>query len=120
MKKVFSLLLIAAMAASLCACSPVGKVEIPEEAEENEEGMQQDPPELSPAEAKAAEILSGMTTEQKVGQMFLARCPEQQAAEKCAQYALGGYILFGRDFENKPPRRQKPALPPAKAQAQYP
>ena len=110
MKKVFSLLLIAAMAASLCACSPVGKVEIPEEAEENEEGMQQDPPELSPAEAKAAEILSGMTTEQKVGQMFLARCPEQQAAEKCAQYALGGYILFGRDFENKTPEEAKAGI----------
>ena len=110
MKKVFSLLLIAAMASSLCACSPVGKVEIPEEAEENEEGMQQDPPELSPAEAKAAEILSGMTTEQKVGQMFLARCPEQQAAEKCAQYALGGYILFGRDFENKTPEEAKAGI----------
>ena len=110
MKKVFSLLLIAAMAASLCACSPVGKVEIPEEAEENEEGMQQDPPELSPAEAKAAEILSGMTTEQKVGQMFLARCPEQQAAEKCAQYALGGYILFGRNFENKTPEEAKAGI----------
>ena len=110
MKKVFSLLLIAAMTASLCACSPVGKVEIPEEAEENEEGMQQDPPELSPAEAKAAEILSGMTTEQKVGQMFLARCPEQQAAEKCAQYALGGYILFGRDFENKTPEEAKAGI----------
>ena len=110
MKKVFSLLLIAAMTASLCACSPVGKVEIPEEAEENEEGMQQDPPELSPAEAKAAEILSGMTTEQKVGQMFLARCPEQQAAEKCAQYALGGYILFGRDFENKTPEEAKSGI----------
>ena len=110
MKKVFSLLLIAAMAASLCACSPVGKVEIPEEAEENEEGMQQDPPELSPAEAKAAEILSGMTVEQKVGQMFLARCPEQQAAEKCAQYALGGYILFGRDFENKTPEEAKAGI----------
>lgn len=110
MKKVFSLLLIAAMTASLCACSPVGKVEIPEEAEENEEGMQQDPPELSPAEAKAAEILSGMTVEQKVGQMFLARCPEQQAAEKCAQYALGGYILFGRDFENKTPEEAKAGI----------
>ena len=110
MKKVFSLLLIAAMTASLCACSPVGKVEIPEEAEENEEGMQQDPPELSPAEAKAAEILSGMTVEQKVGQMFLTRCPEQQAAEKCAQYALGGYILFGRDFENKTPEEAKAGI----------
>lgn len=50
---------------------------------------------------KARLILSEMTLEEKVGQMFLARCPDQGAEEKAAAYHLGGYILFARDFEGK-------------------
>lgn len=50
---------------------------------------------------RAGEILQEMTLEEKVGQMFIARCPEKQAAEKAAEYALGGYILFKRDFTGK-------------------
>ncbi len=49
----------------------------------------------------AQEILDGMTLEEKVGQMFVARCPEENAAEKAAAYHLGGYILFGRDLSGK-------------------
>jgi beta-N-acetylhexosaminidase len=55
---------------------------------------------LSPEE-EAAHIMSVMTTEEKVGQMFLARCPEQDAAVLAAQYGLGGYVLFGRNFSGK-------------------
>lgn len=43
-------------------------------------------------------LLQSMTLEQKVGQLFLARCPDINAAEDAAQYHLGGYVLFGRDF----------------------
>lgn len=46
-------------------------------------------------------LLQDMTTEEKVGQLFLARCPNENAVEDIDQYHLGGYILFGRDFENK-------------------
>lgn len=49
----------------------------------------------------AAEILKEMSLEEKVGQMFIARCPDEQAAEKISQYYVGGYILFASDFENK-------------------
>ena len=42
-----------------------------------------------------------MTLEEKVGQMFIARCPETDAASKVTQYHLGGYILFARDFTGK-------------------
>ena len=42
-----------------------------------------------------------MTLEGKVGQMFIARCPETDAASKVTQYHLGGYILFARDFTGK-------------------
>lgn len=49
----------------------------------------------------AQEILEGMTLEEKVGQMFVARCPKENAAVKAAEYHLGGYILFGRDISGK-------------------
>lgn len=55
---------------------------------------------MEPAE-EARHLVLTMSTEEKVGQMFLARCPAEQAAELAAQYHLGGYILFGRDFQDK-------------------
>lgn len=50
---------------------------------------------------KAQQLLSNMTLEEKVGQMFIARCPEESAIEKLKEYNLGGYILFARDFSDK-------------------
>lgn len=50
---------------------------------------------------KAQEILNEMTLDEKVGQMFIARCPETDAVQKIEEYNLGGYILFGRDFSGK-------------------
>lgn len=47
------------------------------------------------------ELLSSMSVEEKVGQMFFVRCPDTVAAEAVSQYKLGGYILFGRDFKGK-------------------
>lgn len=49
----------------------------------------------------ARKILEQMSLEEKTGQMFIARCPEEDAAAKAEQYHLGGYILFARDFEGK-------------------
>lgn len=48
-------------------------------------------------------LLESMTLEEKVGQLFLARCPAENATEDISQYHLGGYILFGQDFENQTP-----------------
>jgi len=48
-----------------------------------------------------AMLLAAMTVEEKVGQLFLARCPDAGAEEDIAAYALGGYILFGRDFDSE-------------------
>lgn len=47
------------------------------------------------------ELLSTMTVEEKVGQMFFVRYPDTGAVEAVSQYKLGGYILFGRDFKDK-------------------
>ena len=48
-------------------------------------------------------LLASMGPEEKVGQLFLARCPEENATVLAEQYHLGGYILFGRDFEDQTP-----------------
>lgn len=58
-----------------------------------------EPPQPDPAEVYA----DSLTLEQQVAQLFFARCPDVQAAELAAQYDIGGYILFGRDFENQTP-----------------
>jgi len=58
----------------------------------------------SPQELSAAEILlNHMTTEELVGQLFFSRCPVENAVEDIRTYHLGGYILFGRDFEGETP-----------------
>ena len=48
-------------------------------------------------------LMDSLTLEQKVGQIFLARCPETGAAETVQQYHLGGFVLFDRDFEGETP-----------------
>lgn len=52
-------------------------------------------------EEQAKALLEQMTLEEKVGQMFIVRCPGSDAAAQAAEYHLGGYILFGKDFEGK-------------------
>lgn len=42
-------------------------------------------------------IMAGMSLEEKVGQLFLARCPGENAAQQLQKYPLGGYVLFNPD-----------------------
>lgn len=51
----------------------------------------------------AQKIMQNMTLEQKVGQMFIARCPDSDAAAAVEQYQPGGYVLFARDFKDQTP-----------------
>lgn len=44
-----------------------------------------------------------MTTEEKVGQLFLSRYDEASAPEHVNAYHPGGFILFARDFQNETP-----------------
>lgn len=53
------------------------------------------------AKQKTDDRLAKMTIEEKVGQMFYVACPDVGAKEAVSEYHLGGYILFGRDFEGK-------------------
>ena len=50
---------------------------------------------------KLDKFISDMTLEEKVGQMFFVRCPDEDAVQQVSEYNIGGYILFGRDFDGK-------------------
>ena len=76
-----------------------GEAAAESEAEENAAGEEKEP--VDPVQAKIDELMSGMTLEEKVGQMFIARCPDVDEAAAVEQYKPGGYILFGRDFSGK-------------------
>lgn len=67
----------------------------------NEEPTTNPPVNIPTDEELMVEILEGMTLEEKVGQMFIARCPAKNADSLAVEYHLGGYILFARDFEEK-------------------
>ena len=72
-------------------------------AEDTEESTPESETETTTAEPKdpIEEMIEGMTLEEKVCQMFIARCPAENQTEILEKYPLGGYILFGRDFKNK-------------------
>lgn len=56
-------------------------------------------------------MMDSMTTEELVGQLFLARYPGyHQAAADQEKYHLGGYILFYADFEYETPTSSKAKL----------
>ena len=101
MNRLLAALLAALMLCSLSACG----TQTPAPAEP---APVQEPEEIPPAptaEELSAQVvedlLSSMTLEEKVGQVFFVRCPAENAAEDVAAYHLGGYILFGRDTKDK-------------------
>lgn len=114
MKRFLAALLAAVTVFSLAGCA---KVEYPTEP------AQPDPPAVTPApeepelspeeiaeqeqlaaerarEEKLQALLGSMTLEEKVGQLFFVRCPEDNAVEDISTYHLGGYLLFGRDYKD--------------------
>lgn len=50
---------------------------------------------------QAYQKLETLNKEEKVGQLFLARVPENNQIEDIKTYHLGGYLMFGKDFKNK-------------------
>lgn len=58
----------------------------------------------SAEDAKVDDLLASMTLEEKVGQLFLARVPEEDATSDIETWHLGGYMMFFRDFKGETPR----------------
>ena len=109
MKRLFSIIFIFA-SVFLCACSK-GEVSqnqtsqpISIEQHTTEESITIQSSTVAQEQTTTDEIdklINEMTLEEKVGQMFYVRCPDTQAVDFISKYHLGGYILFGRDFEDK-------------------
>lgn len=95
----------------LAGCAGAGALPDPVPAPVEETGAETEEavPETSEAVQAAAPVhplqffLDKLSVEQRVGQLFLARCPEENAVEDVSQYHLSGYILFGRDFDGQTP-----------------
>lgn len=56
------------------------------------------------------QMISDMSLEQRVGQLFLARCSADTAVEDVQKYHLGGLVLFGDDFEGQTPDSMKQSI----------
>lgn len=52
-------------------------------------------------EQQAMDTLNSMTLEEKIGQMFLVRCPLPEQLDSYLSLNPGGFIMFGRDFQDK-------------------
>ena len=105
MKSVLSALLSALLVLSLAACgspaaapSSSGAASSPDP----EEQSRQEQEALEEArQQRIWDLVSSMTLEEKVGQLFFVRCPADSAVEDVSTYHLGGYLLFGRDTKDK-------------------
>lgn len=64
--------------------------------------------------------ISAMSLEQRVGQLFLARCQDALALQDIENYHLGGFVLFGVDFENETPDSLREKLNAYQATADTP
>lgn len=76
---------------------PQAAPEPPSEPEEPEEPKEPEDPEGDALQA----LLEDMTLEERVGQLFFVRVPAENAVEDIVTYRLGGYLLFGRDTQDK-------------------
>ena len=56
--------------------------------------------EVRTVEERAEEILSSMTLEEKVAQMFMVYMPNKKATAIQKKYQFGGYLLFANNFKN--------------------
>ena len=113
MKSVLSALLSALLVLPLAACgSPAAPSSSGSAPAPSSSGAASspDPEEQSRQEQEALEearqqriwdLVSSMTLEEKVGQLFFVRCPADSAVEDVSTYHLGGYLLFGRDTKDK-------------------
>lgn len=101
-EKTMLALLLGLLCAGLTACSSTdtaAKGETP-----SAPTVEQPEPEPTPEEVRrtaAEQYADGLTLEEQVAQMFFVRCPETDAAALTAQYDIGGYLLFARDFDGQ-------------------
>ena len=72
---------------------------VPETTIPEPEPTETQPPEPDPISL----LIDSMTIEEKVGQLFLARCNAGTALSDIETYGFAGFVLFGVDFEDETP-----------------
>ena len=113
---IFLFLLLLSGCASQEAASPVPQTTAaPAETTE----VLTSPPETTPQDPIRL-MLNDMSLEERVGQLFLARCDKESALAHIEEYHLGGYVLFGQDFENETPDSFRDKLADYQAAAKIP
>lgn len=102
-KQIISALLVFVLLLSLCACSGGGSSTADSSSAQVLSGNDNVEPQTSPAPQGDAidQMISKMSVEEKVGQMFYALCPSVGGGEFVAQYHLGGCLLSGDFFDDK-------------------
>ena len=104
MRRLLAAMLTLLVLFSLAACGAPPTPEEPVPPVQEELPAVEPPPPATEPEPPAdpvEELLTSMSLEEKVGQLFFVRCPAENAAEDVSAYHLGGYILFGRDTKDK-------------------
>lgn len=92
------ILLCLLVACFLCGC--VAKTEAEPTTQPTDPTVSIPTPIIDPLQ----EIVNNMTTEELVGQLFLARYPGAEAAITATEeYHIGGYVLFGTNTKNNTP-----------------
>lgn len=76
-------------------------------------------PETTPPDP-IRQMISDMSLEQRVGQLFLARCNSDTAIADIQTYHLSGLVLFGNDFQNETPDSMKQRLSDYQTAAEKP
>lgn len=121
-KSVYIILILSVITFSGCSVSEISRYTVPTESSHSLISSHEKPaPEVNESlqethgeskenvfsiedneKCRAEKILSEMTLEEKIGQVIIARYPEN-AAEQMAKYKFGGYTLYAKDFENHTP-----------------
>lgn len=110
MKKFFALLVLA-LALTGCARLPSDIVTSPIPSTTTQEPVPTEttnPEPAAPAPTAPTDpidaLLAAMSIEDRVGQILLARCSAETAISDIEAYHLGGFVLFGGDFESQTPQ----------------
>lgn len=85
------------------------------------------PPTTAPTQPSPTEpedpirlMLNQMSLEERVGQLFLARCDANTAVTDLQTYHLGGFVLFAQDFEGQTPDSLREKLTSYQSTAKIP
>lgn len=106
MKRCLSLLLTALLLAGCAPASPPAEDVSPPPPPAEDKAVfapvEIPQPEADPRQEMIDKLLRSERTDVLVGQLFFARSPgNDYGGEIAAEYFLGGYLLFGRDFKGK-------------------